>query len=425
MAVHNDKEQKEEDIIRKYFVRMGLPFVLLSILALCFAVGMKHEIAVGLLSTVLVAFLCFLAIRREGKIELRFLRDKKQNERNEVWKSLAHTSLPLINYAAVGLFFFNTMKTFENAPTTSVYLAVLNGFGLVCYFWAFVLHGLRLRVFAFVGLWIECCMFQIFLVHFVWPGHEIVVGPICTVLMVLVLVYELYLARLCRTRKGKLERKILGKGSAEEEARMLQESGASDEGYYARALVNYEAETETTFKLRHFLEILKGSPKWMQSEVPKFAAKSEGGSKRYKSYGSSSFNTQYGGASINLNVNVDADEEDEVQEIQRPMGRDKAKDAAKKKGSRASGSSSVNDEVLARLMVSEIKSQEKEVRLAFLEIKRREVECREREVKNQEYRQCQDDIRFYLHPYDHLTGDARLAMKELKAEIKEKYNFPY
>ncbi|GJY96629.1 hypothetical protein Tco_0513539 [Tanacetum coccineum] len=187
--VHNDKEQKEEDIIRKYFVRMGLPFVLLSILALCFAVGMKvfedtlttigylstlivlglfwfilgilldmhglllrvyasaglciqvsmnlifsihfvwprHEIAVGLISTVLVAFLCFLAIRREGKMESRFLRDKEQNERNEVWKSLVCKSLPCMNYVAVGLFLFNTMKTFENAPTTSVYLAVLNG----------------------------------------------------------------------------------------------------------------------------------------------------------------------------------------------------------------------------------------------------------------------------------------------------------
>nr|GEX80883.1 hypothetical protein [Tanacetum cinerariifolium] len=63
----------------------------------------------------------------------------------------------------------------------------------------------------------------------------------------------------------------------------LQESGASDEDYYARALIDYEAETEITFKLRHCWEVLKGSPKWMQSEVPKFAAKSGGGSKRYKS----------------------------------------------------------------------------------------------------------------------------------------------
>ncbi|GJR76277.1 glutathione S-transferase T3-like protein [Tanacetum coccineum] len=174
--------------------------------------------------------------------------------------------------------------------------------------------------------------------------------------------------------------------------RRLQESGASDEDYYAMALVDYEAETGTTFKLRHCWEILKGSPKWMQSEVPKFAAKSGEGSKRYKTSGSSSFNIESGEASINLNANVGDDEEDEVQEIRRPIGRDKAKDVAKKKGSRASGSSSMNDEALARLM---------------------------------EYRQRQEDIRFYLQPYDHLVGDAQAAMESLRAEINAKYNLPY
>ncbi|GKG27539.1 hypothetical protein Tco_0405866, partial [Tanacetum coccineum] len=74
------------------------------------------------------------------------------------------------------------------------------------------------------------------------------------------------------------------------------ESGAADEDYYARALVDYEAETETTFKLC---------------------------SKRYKSSGSSSFNTESREASINLNANVGDDKKDEVREIRRPIGRDK------------------------------------------------------------------------------------------------------
>ncbi|GJZ52862.1 zinc finger BED domain-containing protein RICESLEEPER 2-like protein [Tanacetum coccineum] len=185
------------------------------------------------------------------------------------------------------------------------------------------------------------------------------------------------------------------------------ESGASDEDYYARALVDYEAENGTTFKLCHYWEILKGSLKWMQSDVPKFVAKSGEGSKRYKASGSSTFNTESGEASINLNVDVGDDEEDEAQEIRRPIGRDKVKDAAKKKGSRASGSSSMNDEALARLMASEMATEneraiemQKEERLAFLEIKRRE-------------------------PYDHLIGDARAAMEALRAEIKAKYNLPY
>ncbi|GKD53987.1 STRUBBELIG-receptor family 3-like protein isoform X1, partial [Tanacetum coccineum] len=116
--------------------------------------------------------------------------------------------------------------------------------------------------------------------------------------------------------------------------RRALESGAGDEDYFHTALMDYQPETETTFKYRHY----------------------------------------------------------EVQEIRRPIGRDKARDAVKKKGSRgsrASGSSSTNDEAYARLM-----------------------------VRNQEYRQRQEDIRFYLQPYDHLTGDARLVMEELRAEIK-------
>nr|GEZ92829.1 hypothetical protein [Tanacetum cinerariifolium] len=63
-------------------------------------------------------------------------------------------------------------------------------------------------------------------------------------------------------------------------------------------------------------------------------------------------------------------------------------------------------------------AQEKEERLAFLDIKRREVEYRERELEQQ-------DMRFYLQPYDHLTGDQRKAMDEIWAKIKAKYNLQY
>ncbi|GKD28716.1 hypothetical protein Tco_1239494 [Tanacetum coccineum] len=64
--------------------------------------------------------------------------------------------------------------------------------------------------------------------------------------------------------------------------------------------------------------------------------------------------------------------------IQRLEGKDKASAAGRKnKGSKSLASSSVNEDALARLMVTEMGAQEKEERLAFLEIKRREVECRE------------------------------------------------
>nr|GEV14049.1 UBN2 domain-containing protein [Tanacetum cinerariifolium] len=100
------------------------------------------------------------------------------------------------------------------------------------------------------------------------------------------------------------------------------------------------------------------------------------------------------------------------EEIQRPEGRDKTRGAWKNKGSKASGSSSVNRDALARLMVAEMTAQEKEERLAFLKIEIREVECHEREIEQQ-------DMRFYLQPYDHLTGDQRNAMDEISKFIND------
>nr|GEW80607.1 hypothetical protein [Tanacetum cinerariifolium] len=106
---------------------------------------------------------------------------------------------------------------------------------------------------------------------------------------------------------------------------MTQESGAGDGDYVQKAMIHYQAETGLPFKFR-----------------------SEGSSKRHKSSGSSSFNTESEDASINLNTTVvDGDE----------------------------------------LTAAEVQQRE-----AFIEIKRREVKCREREVAATEYRAQQEDI---------------------------------
>nr|GEW80790.1 hypothetical protein [Tanacetum cinerariifolium] len=157
-----------------------------------------------------------------------------------------------------------------------------------------------------------------------------------------------------------------------------------DVGFWTEVLQYMESKTKFEGHQMYDM-VLKASPKWMQSEVPKFLAKSKEGSyKGYKTSGSTSFNTKFGEASINLNVDVGDEEEDEVQEIQRPIGRDKTKCFMKKKWSISLGSSSMNDKALIRLMVSELAMQnehaiemQKEERKAFLEIKMRELECRE------------------------------------------------
>ncbi|GJY02071.1 hypothetical protein Tco_0360223 [Tanacetum coccineum] len=51
------------------------------------------------------------------------------------------------------------------------------------------------------------------------------------------------------------------------------------------------------------------------------------------------------------------------------MGREKSRAAAKNKGSKASGSSTMNDNALARLVVNELTTAEVQQREAFIEIK--------------------------------------------------------
>nr|GEW24244.1 proline-rich receptor-like protein kinase PERK1 [Tanacetum cinerariifolium] len=77
------------------------------------------------------------------------------------------------------------------------------------------------------------------------------------------------------------------------------------------------------------------------NHVMRMAHEKSGDNKRHKSSGSNSFNTEYGEASINLNTNVGDNDEDEVQEIRRPKGMDKARGAGKNKWSNTSGSSCI------------------------------------------------------------------------------------
>ncbi|GJR21165.1 glutathione S-transferase T3-like protein [Tanacetum coccineum] len=198
-----------------------------------------------------------------------------------------------------------------------------------------------------------------------------------------------------------------------------RESGVGDEHYIQKALIHYQAECGLPFKFRHCWQVLKDSPKFQEIAFPNFNQGSQGSSKRHKSSGSSSFNAESGDASINLNNTVN--DEDDVQENRRPEGRDKAKNNR----SNASGSSTMNDVALARLMVTEMTAAEVAQREKFMELKRREVECREREIEAVEYQAQQEDMRLYLQPYEHLTGDQRLAMDAIRAQIKVKYNLQF
>ncbi|GKA71958.1 hypothetical protein Tco_0778174 [Tanacetum coccineum] len=106
--------------------------------------------------------------------------------------------------------------------------------------------------------------------------------------------------------------------------------------------------------------------------------------------------------------------------VQKAMGSSKRH---KSSGSRAS--STMNDDALARLVVNEMTAVEVEQREVFIELKRREVECRKREIAATEYRAQQEDMKLYLQSYDHLTGKQRLTWDEVRAKIKAKYNLQF
>ncbi|GKA74342.1 RNA-directed DNA polymerase, eukaryota [Tanacetum coccineum] len=131
--------------------------------------------------------------------------------------------------------------------------------------------------------------------------------------------------------------------------------GAGDANYLQRAMTNYHAEYGVPITLLHCWEMLKECDKWSSGEVSLFMQeKEEGKNKRYKSSGSSSFNTKESGeGSINLNTTIGDEEENKVEEVRRPrpMGRDQAK--RKMKAGSASSASSFDVEALAKMMANE------------------------------------------------------------------------
>nr|GEZ24539.1 hypothetical protein [Tanacetum cinerariifolium] len=90
-------------------------------------------------------------------------------------------------------------------------------------------------------------------------------------------------------------------------------------------------------------------------EVPMFMQETEDDkNKRYKSSGSSSFNTKESGeGSINLNTTVGDEDEHKVEEVCRPkpIGRDQAK--RKMKAGSTSSATSFDVEALAKMMASD------------------------------------------------------------------------
>ena len=138
----------------------------------------------------------------------------------------------------------------------------------------------------------------------------------------------------------------------------MMASEAGDGNYIQEALVEHHVEYGTKFTLLHCCEVLKECAKWKDVVVPDFEEIQHEKSKRYKSSNSSSgFNTsQSVSGGFDLNLEDEDDENEDFQEVQRLVGRNRAK-AQKKKGAASLTSAGfVNEERLARLMVNDYRS---------------------------------------------------------------------
>nr|GEX84177.1 RNA-directed DNA polymerase, eukaryota [Tanacetum cinerariifolium] len=178
-------------------------------------------------------------------------------------------------------------------------------------------------------------------------------------------------------------------------------SGASDSDYLQKALTHYQAEYGVPFTLLYCWKALKDSEKWRSGEIPKFMQERQDGmNKRYKSSGSSSFNTKDSGeGSINLNTTVGTEDENEMEKVQevrrpKPMGTDQAK--RKLKGGSATSASLFDVRELAKMMASEYvmasdpyNTQKNQEMSELLKIKNRELELKaaELEIRRMENRQ--------------------------------------
>ncbi|GJW75605.1 hypothetical protein Tco_0134975 [Tanacetum coccineum] len=128
----------------------------------------------------------------------------------------------------------------------------------------------------------------------------------------------------------------------------------------------------------------------MKVEFPNFEAKKRDKNKRYKSSGSNSLNTTHlGEGSFNFNMQAGDDEEEDVWEVQRPMG-----GTTQRKNER-------HHRHLQNLTMR--KSETKATRFEIREMKQRH----------------QDEI-FYLQHTNHLTGLLLDQALEMKRVIKEK-----
>ncbi|KAJ0683096.1 putative glutathione transferase [Helianthus annuus] len=172
-------------------------------------------------------------------------------------------------------------------------------------------------------------------------------------------------------------------------------SGASDVDVLTEAHNDYRMHLGHMFTLVTTWELLRKSPKWHL--VPPFDP-TRPRSKRSKS--TSTTEPSESDARTVINLNEDADEFEEPQELPRPTGRDKSKAKARGKSTKSEGPSKI----------SEFQADLKKI-----------ISIREKDQQMRMEKQIARDMDFLAKDLSHLPEEDRVILEARKTQIRAKY----
>lgn len=192
-------------------------------------------------------------------------------------------------------------------------------------------------------------------------------------------------------------------------------NGQTDQNIFETALEKYRQENNgKAFKYVEFWKIIEPCGVWHDMNEEEKGAPT----KRTKTSESSC--TKSSDARVQSGLNEDDDDELELEELLRPIGRDKAK----RKGSSSSASGSYKSDDITKMATEFVRYNMKlDARMEFeQEILAKKEKSRQEKQKAREDKQRLKDMKFLMKPTTDLEGDALQMVLQYKEYILKKYN---
>ena len=197
-------------------------------------------------------------------------------------------------------------------------------------------------------------------------------------------------------------------------------SGQSEADIISLAHQRYRDDNHgTAFTHENAWNILKKCPKWCTVEpMPSFSSRP---TKRSKTSSTNNPPTPSSDAHVGVNLN-DEDDDIQIEEPQRPVGRNKGKRPSTSTTNTAVPPGDKYHSLVDRISTFDKRiEQNVEYRMKKLEFDREALSLKKDEIEVQKQLILERDFEFYIAPHDHLTGGILKATLARKKAISEKY----